>query len=436
MTTWNEAFVHSLVTDNGSLRDGEKLATSNKWVAVGSDARSAWGQAQGSGQSPYAICVDLNNGASKCSCPSRKFPCKHAVGLMLLVARGQVPTSTEVPDWATKWLDNRERKREAPTAAAKAPDAAAQAKRETARLTKVAAGIEELRLFLEDLIRQGLSDPAIKNYSFWDRIAARMVDAQITPVARRLRALGGLPYQQKSDWITVLADEVSHIYALTEAYQRIDTLPEGLAQDVRAALGFTPKREEVLALGESVTDGWQVLGALRETAEQLQERRTWLYGERSGRYALLLDFAPRHRSFETHFPLGQRFEGEIVYYPSAYPLRALFKAQHTSYTPIPQDKLALPQTIDSFLNTGADALAQNPFLDYMPAGLARAWLTRKDLIDPDGQYLPLYQGAQPQWLNAVLGGDWVPVFGEWDGDRFRVVSLFTTEGWITLGATA
>ena len=34
--------------------------------------------------SPYRTVADLAGPASKCTCPSRKFPCKHALGLMLV----------------------------------------------------------------------------------------------------------------------------------------------------------------------------------------------------------------------------------------------------------------------------------------------------------------------------------------------------------------
>ena len=433
MPIWNETFVQTLVTDSGTMRDGEKLARSGAYSGTGYDARSAWGLAKGSGKSPYQVSIDLNDTATKCSCPSRKFPCKHAVGLMLLLARGNVPTSAAPPAWTTTWLDGRERKRESTPAPAKAPDAAAQAKREAARLAKVTDGVGELRLFLEDLVRQGLSNPAVKSYGFWDRIAARMVDSQMQPIGRRLRALGGAPFQKKANWAEMVADEVGRLYALTEAYQRLDSLPELLAYDVRAALGFNLKQEDVLALGTSVIDRWQVLGNQIEQVEQLQERRTWLYGEQTGQYALILDFAHRSRPFDAVYPPAHWFSGEIVYYPSAYPQRAVVKSVDSAYTPVPQSALKLSDTVEDILNGYADALAVNPFLQYVPAGLQEGWATRSDLMDSSGRQLPLAHGAQPQWLNAVMGGDRLPIFGEWDGSAFLVAGLFTAEGWLPLG---
>jgi hypothetical protein len=163
------------------------------------------------------------------------------------------------------------------------------------------------------------------------------------------------------------------------------------------------------------------------------ERRTWLYGEVTQRYALLLDFAHRSRPFDTHYPLGHSFTGDLVYYPSAYPQRAVLKEGKGSYSPIPHDKIKLADSVEAILDTYADALAVNPFLRYVPAGLQEGWVTRSDLIDLEGMKLPLAKGTQPQWLNAVMGGDRLPVFGEWDGVAFQIAALVAADGWTQLG---
>ena len=66
-----------LAPDDASGKAGLQLATTSKWVARHAHALALWGDCQGSGSSPYKTMVDLANMAFKCSCPSRKFPCKH-----------------------------------------------------------------------------------------------------------------------------------------------------------------------------------------------------------------------------------------------------------------------------------------------------------------------------------------------------------------------
>ena len=70
--------------DAPSRKAGQDLAKPAKWSGFGRDGDLVWGEIKGSGASPYRTVADLAGSASKCTCPSRKLPCKHALGLMLL----------------------------------------------------------------------------------------------------------------------------------------------------------------------------------------------------------------------------------------------------------------------------------------------------------------------------------------------------------------
>jgi hypothetical protein len=80
---WSPAQVAALATDPGSLRGARGVAGPGHWPASGLTGDVLWGLCRGSGRSPYQVCVDLSGPAYRCSCPSRKFPCKHALGLLL-----------------------------------------------------------------------------------------------------------------------------------------------------------------------------------------------------------------------------------------------------------------------------------------------------------------------------------------------------------------
>jgi uncharacterized Zn finger protein len=46
--------------------------------------------------------------AAKCTCPSRKVPCKHTLGLLVLAAT--MPSAliaTQPPEWVMEWLVRR-----------------------------------------------------------------------------------------------------------------------------------------------------------------------------------------------------------------------------------------------------------------------------------------------------------------------------------------
>src|SRR5205814_4084759 len=100
--------VLALAPDAASAAAGRGLASPRKWVTAGADARAVWGECQGSGREPYQTIIDLEGPSFRCSCPSRKFPCKHGLGLLLLRAEhGGRFTSSEPPAWVAEWLASR-----------------------------------------------------------------------------------------------------------------------------------------------------------------------------------------------------------------------------------------------------------------------------------------------------------------------------------------
>lgn len=107
---WTAEQVLALAPDDASRRAGSKLGTAGPWSdAGGSGAGAVWGLCKGSGSKPYQTIVDTTGPAYKCSCPSRKFPCKHALGLLLLWASDEqaVPRAETAPEWAEQWLAGR-----------------------------------------------------------------------------------------------------------------------------------------------------------------------------------------------------------------------------------------------------------------------------------------------------------------------------------------
>lgn len=99
---WTVEQVLALAPDESSRRAGGRLGSASPWSGAGCDGSGAvWGLCKGSGSKPYRTVVDTTGPAYKCSCPSRKFPCKHALGLLLLWASDEAALGpAEVPDWA------------------------------------------------------------------------------------------------------------------------------------------------------------------------------------------------------------------------------------------------------------------------------------------------------------------------------------------------
>ena len=105
---WTEEQILALAPDTASVKAGKGQANIGKWPSLGATNEVLWGEVKGSGSKPYQTRIDLKQVGYKCSCPSRKFPCKHAIGLFLLHVRTPESfSSTAPPEWVTSWLEQR-----------------------------------------------------------------------------------------------------------------------------------------------------------------------------------------------------------------------------------------------------------------------------------------------------------------------------------------
>jgi hypothetical protein len=427
--------IAALAPDASSASAGKKLATAKHWKSAGHNTEAIWGECQGS--TLYQVRVDLQDMTSCCSCPSRKFPCKHSLGLMLLAATSpkDVPQSAP-PDWVSEWLTKREAtktKREEKTKQTdESVDEVKTANRKQAsasrtaakRTTLVAKGIDALDLWMADLVRQGLAGVELKPSSFWEDQAARMVDAQAPGIAARLRALAAIP-NSGPRWPDRLLADLGRIALLTHAYRGIDTLDSALQEDIRLMVGWTLKEDEVVARGEAVADRWIVLGERTASEGRLRSSFTWLIGATTKRTALVLQFAHQGATWSETFVPGTAQEATLMYWPSAYGQRALVRERRGSVEPLTERPPASP-SVEAYLGTVASALAQQPWLDRFPCVLAdvvvayagERWLAQ----DSSGAALPLHPGMH--WmLLALSGGRPVTLAGVWNGEYLDPIGV-------------
>lgn len=435
---WPRDQIIALAPDAASAKAAHELTALRKWVTLGAGPNVLWGECQGSGAKPYQTIIDLSEPAFKCSCPSRKFPCKHSLALFLLYSQSPTNfTGADVPSWVQSWLDGRAKrqsaKAEAQATAATPAAEQAQAKRAAARTEKVAAGMAELTIWLKDLVRAGFAEAQTQPYTFWQTTAARLIDAQAPGLAAQVQTLGRLAVSGEG-WAERLTAAVGKLFLLVEAYQRLDRLPPGLQQDVRTAIGWYQPREEVLA-GEPVRGRWQVLSHTIEKEDALLNQRAWLRHRADGRYALILNFAheSNRQSLDAFWSCGAEIDCTIYYYTSSTPLRALATDVKT-VAPIGQ--LTAPLSVQTALQTYRQGLSANPWLTRYPLLLAEVvaqptphnskaqWLIGNS---QDGA-LPISRHAKNQWLLLSLtGGAPASCFGEWLDDGFLPLGVWCAE---------
>lgn len=89
--------VQSAAPDARSFADAKKLAKPATWRRLGRDGDALWGVALGSKGDAYAV-FTKGVGDVRCSCPSRKSPCKHGLALLLIAASGHEFKSEALPN--------------------------------------------------------------------------------------------------------------------------------------------------------------------------------------------------------------------------------------------------------------------------------------------------------------------------------------------------
>lgn len=437
-STWTSEQILAMAPDASSAKNGQGLANPRKWVTLGYDDRAIWGECQGSGSKPYQTQIDLKEIAFKCSCPSRKFPCKHGLGLFLIFAtQPSIFNQNLAPNWVNTWINNRTEKQDQKTETiakdqspeAEAKRAAKQAKTIAQRQDKVASGIQELDIWLRDIVRQGLAAVQGQPYSFWDGVAARMVDAQARLIARNLRIMGSVAASGEG-WQEKLLERLGKLHLLVEGYKRLETLPPDIKAEILANIDWQFQQEPLESA--KVCDRWLVLGQIINDIEgekDLLQQRTWLWGINSDRPALLLESAySKAPQFDKSFVPGYGWEGEIYFYQSTYPLRGIFKNRSHNFK---LETFPGYNTINSMQKSYANAIALNPWLNDFPIALKNVNILQYNntwmLRDTEDFLLPILPNFSQGWhLLALSGGHSFAIFGEWNGDYLRPFSAYCT----------
>ncbi|MEU7071081.1 SWIM zinc finger family protein [Streptomyces narbonensis] len=433
---WTAEQVLALAPDDASRRAASELGAAGPWSDAGRGEGALWGRCGGSGGRSYATAIDLTGPSYTCGCPSRKLPCKHALGLLLL----QASHPTAVPDgappeWAAPWLAKR---REEGAGATTRPtgtstsgavaDPEAARRRAERRAARITAGAEELEQRLADLLRGGLATAERSGYGLWEETAARMVDAQAPGLAGRVRELGAIPGSGPG-WPVRLLEECALTHLLDRAWLAADRLPADFATTVRTRVGLT-----VPADGAPVRDHWLVLAQYDTADARLTTRRVWLHGATTGRTAFLLSFGAAGRAPGLALPVGALLDGELTPHTGAGRLRA----EPGEYF-VPVDAPVSPPPggpVGDALDAYGRALSEDPWLESWPVTLRQVVPARAEygwqLADADGrEALPLTPAAQNRpglWrLVALSGGAPLTVFGECGHRGFTPLAAWSPE---------
>lgn len=294
------------------------------------------------------------------------------------------------------------------------------------RFTAMQAGNAELQSRLLDLIRGGLVELDIAPPQYFEEFAARMVDAQLGSIGKRIRSWANFREDFPDTWHEKLLDELGSMYLFSKAFQNIDRLPENLQDELLALAGVTTRTSELFQQ-EGIKDDWLVLGqVLTPEPNNLTSRRTWLIGRETQKIILVLEYTFGTAEFTTLWLKGMVYSGEAVYYPAAYPLRVAFKSADIAPS---FSEISGFQLLSNFLQTYSEVIAQSPWMSQFPVLLTSVtpvfFKHNFYLVDSEKKYLPIEKDNLSPWeLIALSGGQPITVFGEWNGQVLKTLNAF------------
>ncbi len=306
------------------------------------------------------------------------------------------------------------------------------------RFVAMQAGNAELQSRLLDLIRAGLVELDLAPpqsrpvrggamVTYFEEFAARMVDAQFGSIAKRIRCWASFREQFQDTWHEKILNEWGELFIFSKAFHHFNQLGESFQDELLAQAGVTMRTSDLIQqLG--IQDVWLVLGQIT-TAEvnNLTSRRTWFIGEATQKIILLLEYTFGSSDFTTLWLKDIAYAGEAVYYPAAYPLRVTFK----SLDAVPLFTYINGfETIEAFLIAYSDVRALSPWLPQFPVLLTAIkpifFRNKFLLVDKEKKYIYTEGDESRLWqMMGMSGGHFISVFGEWNGETFKILNAFS-----------
>ena len=345
--------VESLAPDASSLKAARGLIKQAKWPLLEYSDHALWGHCQGSGKNPYVAMVDLTQPdiAFKCSCPSRKFPCKHGLALLFNFVEHQdwfkaAPEPQNVTEWLDKRAANAQKKEQrsqekidkAKAALEKAQQAAQQAaegqvQTKSATLLKreaaIAEGIAELKMWLKDCLRIGLMQVMPQRESDINRLSKRLVDAKAPALANMLQEAKAIDCSTNEGRRQYLK-QLSRVYLVASSFERRESLTPEWQSEIARLVGIPTPKEEVMAAAMVANGGQDV------TPETVLVCADWPYKVANGTNHKQYCYRLAQQDFVTYFTFVPNNAQAAQQVESPLPVGAVFSAKVYPFPGLPQ----------------------------------------------------------------------------------------------------
>lgn len=256
------SYVDSLAPNAAAMKNGLGLVKKNSFISLNrsENGELLFGQCAGSGKTPYECSADFvvpDKPVFRCSCPSRQFPCKHALGLLYAYAEGAAFKIAAVPeDLSAKREKAGKREETKVKQAAAGGDPKPKKVNKAALKKKITAQLEGLDLLeklLLSLIRSGLSTIDNKTIKTIQEHVKQLGNYYLSGAQIELRRLA-----------FILADGQEREHSYTYAVEQLTRL-HAFIKKGRAYLSARIEDNELALDPESAIDEW--LGHAWQLAE-------------------------------------------------------------------------------------------------------------------------------------------------------------------------
>lgn len=283
-------------------------------------------------------------------------------------------------------------------------------------------GNKELNLWLKDALHQGLVNLKGQPDHFWDDFAAFMVDCKLSGISKKIKKIKHLLLSEAG--LSPVFEELAFLIFFSQRLAKIEGVSELELFDLLQFGGMTIRKKDLHEI-KGHNDHWMVVGLTEGFEENLNFRRTWIFSENARTFALLLDFSWGGQPFEQNYELGEKFNGEIVFYPGQNPFRAVVKERTASISPFLMEGGI--QDFKVLKREFANLVAKSPLQRSFPFFLVgvKTVIVGEDVLlaDTSGSCIQINSYSDPWKIVGQYCLNPLSLIGEWDGKTFRILSI-------------
>lgn len=175
-----EQWIASLAPNASALQNARKICQKGGFVSLSAAADQTFymGQCAGSGKSNYTTSADFIDPEApvfRCSCPSRQFPCKHSLALLLEMTAGRDFAACDIPESILDKRAKKEARTEKQKEKKSEPPKVNKAAR-TKKLKKQLDGLSLAQKMIDEMLGAGLGTLSGNSVKVYQDLAKQLGD--------------------------------------------------------------------------------------------------------------------------------------------------------------------------------------------------------------------------------------------------------------------